>query len=159
MRNLAIILSLVIGSAAHAEYKIGDTAIYATSSQGKDFDMKEEVLALDINSDSLTIKESVIFGGATVQESTEVNKISETEQDEQMFDACLQLPSSLNPRYELVNVIAGSFNTCHLTVTDESGAIINAYFAKVLFGVVKMTKEGSNDGSDMTMELKSFIKN
>ena len=158
MKQLAIILSLVIGTAAHAEFKVGDSATYATSAGGNQFDLKYEVMALEEDNDFITISESVIFNGTVVEQKNEDGQISDTEQNEHVFDACLQMPAAFNPRYESLTVKAGKFNTCHLTITDETGAVINGYFAKVVFGIVKMTKVGSQDGSDMEMELKEFKK-
>lgn len=158
MKHLVIILSLVIGTAAHAEYKVGDSATYAVESQGNNFDLKYEVKAVDEAADSITVNESVIYNGSILTEKDEDGTISETEMNEKVFDACLQMPSNFNPRYETVSVTAGTFNTCHLTITDESGAETNAYFGKVVFGIVKMSKEGSSDGSDIALELKTFKK-
>lgn len=157
MKQLGIILSLVIGSAAHA-YTIGDNASYLASNGGQSFDLKYEVTALNADNDFITIMESVISNGTVVQQQSEDSQISDTEQNEHVFDACMQMPAEFNPRYESLTVAAGSFNTCHLTMHDDKGALIEGYFAKVLFGIVKMTKTGSTDGSDMSMELKNFVR-
>ena len=158
MNKLFIILSVVLGSSAHAEYKIGDTATYAAISNGQKFDLKNDVIAVDANQDLLTIKQTITMNGSILQQNTNDEKISETAQNEMIFDACLQLPADLNPRYEWISVPAGKFNTCHISASDETGAAFNGYYAKVLFGFVKISKTGTTDNTDISMELKSFKK-
>lgn len=159
MKNITILLALLIGSNANAEFKVGDNAVYASVMRGYSFDMMYEVMAIDETSDKISVNQSIIYNGSVVQQSSEEGKLSEAMMDEQVFDACLQMPADLNPRYETITVPAGVFNTCHLTSKDQSGAETNGYFAKISFGIVKMTKEGSSDDSDISMELKSFKKN
>lgn len=156
MKNLVFILSLVIGTAANAEYKVGDTVVYASTLQGQIFDLKYEIISVDESADLIKVTESIISNGTVVQSQTGDRSISE-DQNELIFDACLQMPSNFNPRYEYITVPAGRFNTCHLTITDGS-AVTDGYFSKVLFGIVKLTKTGSTDGSDMSIELKMLKK-
>jgi hypothetical protein len=159
MKNIILILSLFIGSAAQAEFKVGDNAVYASVTRGFAFDMVYEVMAVDAANDKISINQSIVYNGSVVSQTSEEGTLSEAETDLQVFDACLQLPAELNPRYETITVPAGTFNTCHLTSTDSAGVVVNGFFANISFGIIKMTKEGSSDDSDMTMELKSFKKN
>jgi hypothetical protein len=158
MKNFIITLSFLLSFSAQAEYKIGDTATYATISNGQSFDLKNDVLAVDAENDLMTIKQTVIMNGSVLQQNTTDEKISDTEQNEFIFDVCLQAPISLNPRYETITVLAGTFNTCHISAKDETGAEFNGYYSKVLFGFVKITKTGTTDNTDLSLELKSFKK-
>ena len=159
MKSLIITISLLIGISAQAELKVGDTARYAVEMNGNHFDMLNEVLSIDTKNDAYSMKQTIFMGETQVQQNTEQEKISENDQNEGIYDVCLQLPSDFNPRYETITVLAGTFSTCHMTITDQTGAIINGYFAKVVFGFVKMTKENSTDQSDMSLELKEYKKN
>jgi hypothetical protein len=159
MKHLAIILSLVIGTAAQAELKIGDSARYIVGTQGQTFEMLNAVTAIDGTSGKFTVQQTVFHDGAQIQQSDAQEDIADNTQNEAIFASCMQMPAELNPRFETVNVTAGSFSTCHLTQTGSDGTIMNIWFANVVFGFVKMTKEHSTDNSDMTLELKEFKKN
>lgn len=160
MKSFLIALVILSGSFAQAEIKVGDTALYAlTNSDGQTLDLLAEVTAVDRAHDLLTLNQTLSNSEGDSQQSVEQMKLSEQENNEMIFDACLQLPADLNPRYESITVAAGKFNTCHLTAKDDRGATLDGYFAKVSFGFVKITKQGSTDDSDFEMELKSFKKN
>ena len=158
MKHLVILLSITFGLSAHAELKIGDSARYIVGMQGQAYELTEVVTSVNSAADQFTDKQTIYQNGNQIQQSSETSKISDNDQSEGMFDVCLQLPANLNPRYESITVAAGSFNTCHLTQTDPNGAVLNAWFAKVVFGVVKMVKEHSIDNSDISFELKTFKK-
>ena len=159
MKNLIIVLSLVIGISAHAELKIGDSARYVVGMSGQTFELLNAVAAIDTVAGKFTVNQTIFQNGSAIQQGTNQEDISSNTSDEGMFDACLQLPAELNPKFETVKVLAGSFSSCHVVQTDPNGTVTNAWFAKVVFGLVKMTKEHSIDNSDMTVELKEFKKN
>ncbi len=158
MKNTALILALLFGISAHAELKVGDSAHYALTLMNQAFEMSHEVSSIDSSAGTLNLLQTIYQNGRKVQQDTQKQTIQAMEQNETVHDVCLQLPASVNPRYENVTVPAGTLSTCHVTVTEESGTLINVYFGKVLFGIVKMVSETANQPST-TIELIDFKKN
>ena len=159
MKNLAVILSLIIGFSAQANLLVGDNARYTVGMNGQNYELLNSVTVLDTSAGKFTVQQTVFQNGTQIQANSEQQDISDNDNNEAIFGVCMQMPSELNPRYETLSVLAGTFNTCHVTQSDSNGTITNIYFADVLFGYVKMTKEHSTDNSDVAVELKAFKKN
>ncbi len=135
----------------------GDNATYEVSSvsQGQTVNliMVDTITAIDPTNGDMTIKQSIQLNGVEVQSQEQVQTLAKLQNLTQLIDHCLQLPAQYSAKLETISVPYGTVNTCHITVTQQSG-VVDQWIGKVPFAIVQQ-KVTATDGSVALVALKA----
>ncbi|MNT03135.1 hypothetical protein D3C72_1376550 [compost metagenome] len=150
--------SLVLASTVAMAYPaVGDKTGYNGScmkgTETKTWTSTKEVIAWVDASKLWIVKTDVMKNGKT---KTDIDGVSEA--DMWTADKWTDISTNCVAKggvMEDVTVVAGTFNTCHMTKTDGDGDMKHVWWGDVPGGIVKKVKMDVEDNKTTTIELNS----
>ncbi len=154
------VFGIFVSIHAFAEPVTGDQVSYTlTHVKGEwvdnVFSMTKEVLAIDDNAQTVSVRQIYSQNGKTLSNQTAAAPAgSVAYPDDATIATCgiISYPGQTGLP-ETITVAAGTFNTCHIVLDNNAGEF---WAAAVPFGFVKSVN--TNSTGTMTVELTSFLK-
>lgn len=160
MKFLASAIVLLASTAAFAYPTVGDHVLMSGTAtmngQTAPFTLERTIKSFDSAAQQYIVSETqTIAGNAQTQDSpTAAADMLSADQVQQILSMCAMYSGTT----ETITVKAGTFATCKLPLTDQSGAANGfGWIGDVEFGIVKVT--GNNNGVDYVLEVEQHSGN